>query len=346
MARGLFAVIVQALFTLTYALFGALMVSFGILVKTIKKGPKAVFAWHDREKMPECMQNPELGTHGFLRLKDVRLHYVAIGDEDKPLMLMVHGFPECWYSWRFQMIEFKKDYRVVAIDQRGYGTSDTPIGVANYSVKKLAADINDVVASLGYSSCILVAHDWGGAVAWQVADSYPDTVDKLITMNIPHPRCMMDHMLAGYWQQILASWYIFFFQLPFLPELNCKIEDYGIITGAFLSGEMGLKNRENMTADDIEAFKYSASHKGNLTGMINYYRAALRYPSKIRSTITTPTLIVWGDQDGALKVKLLEGTDKYVSDLKVMIVPGASHWVQQDSPAVVNGHMRDFLGVN
>ncbi len=166
------------------------------------------------------------------------------------------------------MMEFKKDYRVVAIDQRGYGDSDTPIGVANYTMKILAADISEVVAGLGYSSCILVAHDWGGAVAWQVAASYPDVVDKLIVMNIPHPRRMMDHMLAGFWQQILASWYIFFFQLPFLPELNCKIEDYGIMRGAFLSKAMGLKNRKNMTDVDIEAFKYSASQKGKETNLL------------------------------------------------------------------------------
>ncbi|XP_038074203.1 epoxide hydrolase 4-like [Patiria miniata] len=340
MAKSILSQLFAVVFTVSYALFGGTMVCLHLMIAAIKKGPKRVFSWKTRDTRPKCLDNPDLGTHGFIRTKDVRLHYVSAGDETKPLMLMLHGFPECWYSWRYQIMEFKKDYRVVAIDQRAYGDSDTPSGVANYTMDKLTEDVKEVVKGLGYNSCTLVAHDWGGAIAWYVAATYPDIVDKLIVMNIPHPRCFNDNLN---WRQILASWYIFFFQLPFLPELNCRSNDYGFISGAFLSDGMGLRHKENMSKEDIEAFKYCTSQKGNLTGMINYYRAAVRYPPRIKSTMTTPTLIVWGDQDKALTIKLLDGTDKYVQNLTIKIVPGASHWVQQDAPDVVNKHMRDFL---
>ncbi|XP_022103784.1 epoxide hydrolase 4-like [Acanthaster planci] len=343
MAPGIISKLIAFAFTLTYALLSASMVLFGIFMKIIKKGPKGVFSCKTRDTRPPCMDNPDLGTHGFLRIKDVRLHYVSAGDETKPLMLMLHGFPECWYSWRYQITEFKKTYRVVAIDQRGYGDSDIPSGVANYSLKKLVEDIKEVVSGLGYNSCTLVAHDWGGLVAWYVAATYPDIVDKLIVMNIPHPRCFTDSVEGGNLKQLLASWYMFFFQLPFLPELNGWINDYGLISGCFLGDGMGLQNKENMSKEDLEAFKYSASRKGSLTGMINYYRAAFRYRVGIKSSMSTPTLIIWGDQDKALTLKLLDGTGKYVQDLTIKIVPGASHWVQQDAPEAVNKHMREFL---
>jgi len=242
------------------------------------------------------------------------------------------------------MKHFAKEYRVVAIDMRSYGESDSPQGVDNYKMEKLVDDIKDTVEALGYKSCILVAHDWGGAICWRVASAYPDIVDRLIVCNIPHPD-NMKRKLQGDLKQLMASWYIFFFQLPFLPELNIWSDDYSMLKILFTKKPMGLTNVENMTSDDLEVFKWSMQNeKGNLTGMINYYRASLRNPMKGGPQhVHVPVLMIWGDQDAALTTNLIEGTDRYVSNLTIKMVPGASHWVQQDEPEIVNKHMEEWL---
>ncbi|XP_046582078.1 epoxide hydrolase 4-like [Haliotis rubra] len=174
--------------------------------------------------MPDCLRDPAYGTHHFVHLEDVRLHYVAAGDEDKPLMLLVHGLPEFWFSWRYQIKEFKKYYRVVAIDQRGYSESGAPSGVSSYNLRELAKDIKQLVPALGYKSCVLVGHDWGGAVAWTVAGLHPEVVDKLIIMNCPPPQAYVRYLVT-HLSQIAMCWFQFFFTVPVLPELYCCFKD-------------------------------------------------------------------------------------------------------------------------
>ncbi|XP_077989005.1 epoxide hydrolase 3-like isoform X2 [Glandiceps talaboti] len=284
-------------------------------------------------------------NHTWILIDDVKIHYVANGERSKPLMLLLHGFPEFWYSWRHQLREFSKDYRVVAVDMRGYGDSDIPKGIAPYAMTCLTGDVRDMIPALGYSSCVLVAHDWGAAVAWRFAMDYPDLVDKLVIMNGPHPD-RFRKVISSSLKQFLMSWYMFLFQLPFLPEIVFKLNDYSWIKGAFCGKEMGMRNPEAMTEEDIEAFKYNIQREGASTAMVNYYRAAVRYPpaGKPKSPIiTSPTLLIWGAEDKALDISLTEGLEKYVSDITVKLVPNASHWVQQDRPDETNRLMREFL---
>uniref|UniRef100_A0A0B7BFI2 AB hydrolase-1 domain-containing protein n=1 Tax=Arion vulgaris TaxID=1028688 RepID=A0A0B7BFI2_9EUPU len=209
------------------AIFFGILAILHTLKQLVTKGPSNVFYWKQWDR-PQILDDPRLGTHGFLTLKDVRIHYVASGPEDKPLMLFVHGFPEFWYSWRHQIIEFQKDYRVVAIDQRGYNKSSKPSGKKNYSAVKLMSDIEQIIQALGYKSCILVGHDWGGLVTWVFSKHYPHLVDKLIVMNAP-PFSIFKQFLSTSKDQAKKSWYVFFFQLPFLPELILKLENYGFL---------------------------------------------------------------------------------------------------------------------
>eukprot|EP00058_Branchiostoma_floridae_P021392 XP_002606882.1 hypothetical protein BRAFLDRAFT_60330 [Branchiostoma floridae] len=320
----------------------------------IRRGPRAFFGYKVRQDRPKCLDDPELGTHGYVRLKSsgLRFHYVAAGERGKPLMLCLHGFPECWYSWRHQLKEFRNSYRVVAPDLRGYATYYVDIATENGgfslaegNVSHLTNDVQELIEALGYSSCTLVAHDWGGIIAWLFAVDHPDLVDKLIVMNAPHPGTFMKYMRTHF-SQFRRSWYVFFYQLPWLPENMVKAFDFQLIYGAFKGKGMGCKRRDAVTEEDLEAFKYTFARPGvNISAAINYYRAMLKQPPRSYkgTKVTCPTLMIWGDQDAALEVGLTEGTDKFVPDFTLKMVPGASHWVQQDQPEVVNGIMRDWL---
>nr|XP_006820633.1 PREDICTED: epoxide hydrolase 4-like [Saccoglossus kowalevskii] len=273
---------------------------------------------NERDTAPKCLNDPSLSDHRYLHTKYCFLLYSVIN--------LIH----------YNLI-------VVAIDMRGYGDSDKPLGIAPYTIDHLTGDLRDAIPALGYSSCVLVAHDWGAAVAWQFAMEYPDLVDKLIIMNGPHPK-RMQKLIQSSRKQFFMSWYMFFFQLPYLPEFVLSMSDYNGIKAMFHGRGVGLRNRDNITADDLEAFKHNCQREGALTAMINYYRAALRYTPKLKSAvITSPTLLIWGEEDTALDIALTEGLEKYVHDINVKLIPGASHWVQQDQPELVNDAMHDFL---
>lgn len=326
-------------FVYIYGILGTLLT----VLLFFKVGPTKFFRRVQRPEIPIQALDPTYGKHNMITLKSSgeKLHYVSKGSSDQPLMLFVHGFPECWYTWRYQMTHFSSNYRVVAIDQRGYGLSSKPSQVKDYKVDILARDIADVIEQLGYQSCVLVGHDWGGVVAWATAIQYPRLVDKLIILNCPHPAAFLSAMSFA---QLRRSWYIFFYQIPFIPELLVQANDFALLRRAFLEPPMGLANPKNMTNEDLDVFKYTFSQPGTATAAINYYRALLRYRrDDSKSRINRPVLIVWGCQDKALGEELADASKSYCSNVQLKKIKHASHWVQQDEPEVVNQFIEAFL---
>lgn len=277
--------------------------------------------------------------HQFIQTNGIRLHAVTQGEG--PLMLMLHGFPEFWYSWRHQIPEFAQDHKVVAIDLRGYNDSDKPEDLAAYRLSELIQDVRGVIQSLGYERCILVGHDWGGAIAWTFADAYPDMVERLIVLNLPHPAKFAAGLRTP--QQLLRSWYIFFFQLPLLPEWALQAFGYQMIANVF---QIMAIDKTAFSSADLQAYQQAAAKPGALTAMINYYRANI-FQSALLSrqwdVLQVPTLLIWGEDDLALGKELTNGTEAYVRDLTVRYIPNCSHWVQQEKPQLVNQYMREFL---
>jgi epoxide hydrolase 4 len=279
-------------------------------------------------------------THQHITTNGVKLHYVTQGKG--ALMLMLHGFPEFWYSWRYQITEFAKYFQVVALDLRGYNDSDKPLEKSAYVMSEFVQDVVGVIQGLGYDKCILVGHDWGGAIAWNFADNYPQMLEKLIILNLPHPAKFAQGLRTP--QQLLRSYYIFLFQLPWLPELFIKYGNYRAIARAF----QGMAVDKNaFTQADIDAFKAAAAKPGALTAMLNYYRNIFqqRVFKKNWSILTVPTLMIWGENDTALGKELTYDTQAYVRDLQIKYIPNCSHWVQQEQPELVNHYMREFLGL-
>jgi epoxide hydrolase 4 len=276
--------------------------------------------------------------HEYIHTNGIQLHYVTEGEG--PLMLMLHGFPEFWYSWRKQISEFSSNYKVVAIDLRGYNDSDKPARQSAYVMTEFIQDVKGVIQGLGYDRCILVGHDWGGAIAWNFAYAYPTLLDRLIVLNLPHPAKFAQGLRTP--QQLIRSAYIFFFQIPVLPELLFQAHDYEAIASAFTG--MAI-DKSAFTTADLDAYKDAAAKRGALTAMLNYYRNLFQQglTQTEWGVLTTPTLMIWGESDTALGKELTYGTEAYVQNLRIRYIPNCSHWVQQEQPEQVNQYIHEFL---
>jgi epoxide hydrolase 4 len=267
--------------------------------------------------------------HGYADSNGVKIHYASIGNG--PLVVMIHGFPDYWYTWRDQMEGLSDHFQMVAIDQRGYNLSDKPKGVENYDMKLLVGDVIAVIKSLGKDKAIIVGHDWGGAVAWQLALNAPQFVDRLIILNLPHPRGL-SRELAHNEQQQKNSAYARRFQQP---------DAAASLTAEGLSG--WVKDPE-AKKKYIEAFKRS-----DFEAMLNYYKR--NYPREPYTEDTSPVvktqmsvLMIHGLGDTALLSGALNNTwDWMGKDLTLVTIPGASHFVQADAPELVTKSMRMWL---
>jgi epoxide hydrolase 4 len=277
-------------------------------------------------------------NHDRIHTNGINLHYVTEGEGN--LMLFLHGFPECWYSWRKQIPEFAKDHKVVALDLRGYNDSDKPSEPSAYKMSELIADVKGVIEGLGYQRCTLVGHDWGGAIAWNFAYEYPEMLDRLIVLNLPHPAKFSQGLRTP--QQLLKSWYILFFQLPNLPEFLMQLDDYKLLETAFKG--MAIK-KDAFSNEDINFYKDAFAKRGALTAAINYYRSAFKsgIVEKNWGVLEVPTLMIWGEKDTALGKELTYGTEQYVRDFQIRYIPNCSHWVQQEQPGLVNQYIREFI---
>ena len=273
---------------------------------------------------------------GFADLGEVRLHYVEAGEG--PLVVLLHGFPEFWYGWRFQITALAEaGFRVVAPDMRGYNLSSKPEGVGAYQLDLLARDIRGLIRERGEERAFVAGHDWGGAVAWQLAMSNPEAVERLAILNIPHPRRMIHGLRMP--QQLARSWYVLFFQLPWLPEQ--LVSRFRV---AFSDARPGA-----FTEADLRRYEEAWAQPGAPTAMLNYYRAAarrnpLKADGQIRP-VAAPTLVIWGQNDRALRAQLAEPERRDVPKLEgVVRFEDASHWVLQDEPEGVNELLIEFFG--
>jgi len=268
---------------------------------------------------------------------------VAEAGEGDHLALCLHGFPELNFSWRYQMpLLASMGYRVWAPNQRGYGGSSRPSGVEQYSADRIVADAAALFDASGAKKLTLVAHDWGGAIAWMFAINVARPVERLVVMNLPHPICFAEAL--KHWPQRRRSWYMAAFQLPWLPERAMTAKDAAAVRHAF----RGMAVDKARFPDDVlDVYAAAARAPGAATAMINWYRAAARHRDamKLRNggRVEVPTLIVWGEQDSALGLETLDGTERFVSDLTIRQLPGVSHWVQQEAPEAVNAILADWL---
>jgi pimeloyl-ACP methyl ester carboxylesterase len=263
--------------------------------------------------------------------------------EGERLALCLHGFPESRFSWRHQLPALAElGYRAWAPDLRGYGdTEPRPKDVASYRIERLMDDVAALIDASGAKDVTLIGHDWGALVAWSFASSGLRPLSRLVIMNVPHPGVFAQVVRRSKAQR-RRSWYVAFFQLPLIPELMLTARGARGVRRAF---EGMAVDKSRFPPDVLDHYAANALRPGAMSAMINWYRAAVRYGMAERDwpVIETPTLIVWGEEDTALGLETLDGTEAYVKDLTIRRLPGVSHWVQQEAPEEVNAIMADWL---
>jgi len=288
----------------------------------------------------------------YVNVNGVRLHYVTAGKG--PLILFLHGFPEFWYEWKNQLPEFGKDHQAVAPDMRGYNLSDKPQELDQYKVSLLVEDVRALADHLSHGKkFILVAHDWGGAVAWAFALAHPEMLEKLVIVNAPHPG-VFGRLLATDPAQQKASQYMLMFRGE-QAEKTLSADNYATLVNIVLGA--GLKSGV-FTEDDKAAYIKAWSQPGALTGGLNYYRANRTGPPSPdaqspssgnfaidpeKLVVKVPTLVIWGEKDTALLTQNLDGLDHFVPQLTIKRIPDGTHWVIHEKAAEVNGYIRDFI---
>ena len=271
----------------------------------------------------------------FVEANGLRFEVEETGAGDH-LALCLHGFPEHLVSWRNQVpVLAELGYRVWAANQRGYGRSSRPQGVAAYTLRHLVADVAGLIDASGARRVTLIGHDWGAMVAWCFAIARVRPLERLVILNVPHPLCF--RAALRHWRQRRKSWYIGLFQLPVVPERLLAARGGEAVRRMF----RGVA----IPPDVVEVYARQIAEPGAATAMLNWYRAMRLGGGQagLDRQIEVPTLVIWGERDVALDVICLEGTERYVTDLRIARLPGVSHWVQQDAPERVNTLLREFL---
>ena len=279
----------------------------------------------------------------------IRLHYASAGQRGKPLLIFLHGFPEFWFAWHAQLQAFGDRYFAVAPDLRGFNLSDMPHEVSDYRPKLITQDIEQLIAHLGYQRCVMVAHDWGGAIAWNIAISKPALLERLIIINATHPYAFA-RALANDPEQQQASAYMNWLRATGSEQALAK-DDFRVME-KFMLG-MGV---DPDWFDAQTRARYHACWSRGLRGGVNYYRASPLHPptenepgaagitlDPANFRLTVPVRVLWGEQDRALRPALIDGLDRFVDDLSVTRVPDASHWIVHEQPQRVNDWLAGCL---
>ncbi|MEX2015483.1 MAG: alpha/beta hydrolase [Candidatus Hydrogenedentales bacterium] len=278
-------------------------------------------------------------TH-LVELPGLRMHYATAGPADGFPIVLLHGFPEFWYSWRYQIPALAAaGFRVVAPDQRGYNLTDKQ---PPYTIKTLTQDIVNFADALGLERFHVVGHDWGAPGAWNLAAWLPQGVQRLAAINGPHPNAFAD-AFRHHPKQWLKSWYFTFFQAPVLPEIFFRANDYAVVERLFAEIP-----KEHMSQEDLQLYKDAYAQPDAVSAMIGWYRAlpkSILLDGALRdtATISCPACVIWGERDFALEKGVNDTLPRYVKHLDLHFVPDAGHWIHMQQPETVNGLLLDFL---
>lgn len=307
-----------------------------------------------REEAENSTSEPAI-RHGYAKANGIQLHYAESGSGDS-LVILLHGFPEFWYSWRHQLTALGKRFHVVAPDMRGYNLSEKPPRVEDYTTNVLADDVIGLMDHFGAAQAAIVGHDWGAGVAWAVAQTYPERVSKLAVLQVPPAAAWRANLTVS---QLLRSWYMFFFQLPRVPEWAIRRNNFKGLDSVF---KEKVVRGGSFTDADVEIYREALAQPGALTSAINYYRAnvfrimrgtktAGPEPSaevtKKERRIRVPTLFIFGEQDFAILPQTVRGVEDYIdAPYSELRIPDSGHWVQNEAAVEVNTALVAFLSAS
>ncbi len=279
-------------------------------------------------------------TENFYDVNGIRMHVIEAGPSDGKPIIFLHGFPDFWYDWKDQIGYFAAHgYHVIVPDQRGYNLTESPQGIKAYRCKHLMEDICSLVQTMDLKDVHLVGHDWGGIVSWMLGIYHPKLFKSIVILNAPHPGALR---VKRPMLQVFKSWYIYFFQIPRLPEWLCSRNDFKFLrnsmAGTAVPGTFSVQGLE----------RYKQAWKGRIRYMINWYRA-MRQSKEFRENMKTPKLInnplllIWGEKDRFLDFQLAKASMAFCIDGRLISFPDATHWLQHEKSAEVNRAIMDFI---
>ena len=291
--------------------------------------------------------NPDLLAleHLEFKTRGMKLHAVAAGPVEGPVVVLLHGFPEFWKGWARQIGPLAMaGYRVIVPDQRGYNLSDKPAKVADYRMELLAHDVLGILDHLGIQQACVAGHDFGATVTWQLLAVYPERIKAAAILNVPHP-LVMQRRLTSSFTQLRRSWYMFFFQLPILPERWLRSGDFSAAVRMLETANPGT-----FSPEDLHDYKRAWSAPGTLRSMIQWYRAAFRFGLP-RETPTgwralAPVLILWGEADAFLGPEMAQESLRFCKNGKCLMFQGVSHWIQHEVPQRVAEELIRHFGAS
>lgn len=322
--------------------FLSFVCGFYLIVKRFLKwiwDPKKFFMMQQRDKPPPCLVDNHLGTHSYVKIKGVKFHYVEAGNTDKPLVLLLHGFPDCWLSWREQIPCLAEHYRIIAIDLKGFGDSDKPATKRSYRIEVLIEELKQFIFTLGVRQCSIIGHDLGGLLGWYMVALHEDMIQKFVVISCPHPNFYWNRMTGN---SVFDIKWMHFSRLPFLPEIDALKEDLSIINDAFQHLQLDAIDTEK---NYVEAYKYAFSRKEDWTGAINYYRNLpfIRLNTDSSEQICTRTLLIVGNKDPLVSIENIIQSSEYIEKFNVKVIAGAQHFPHQQKPNIVNTAILKFL---
>ncbi|MGI4728771.1 MAG: alpha/beta fold hydrolase [Janthinobacterium lividum] len=274
----------------------------------------------------------------FFEVNNIRLHAAVAGPPEGKVMLFLHGFPEFSLGWKKQLEFFaEKGFRVIAPDQRGYNLSSKPKGVKAYRIETLIADVVDLIRQTSTQKIILVGHDWGGGIAWELAGQHPELIEKLIILNMPHLKIMRETLKSNP-RQLFRSLYTGFFQIPLLPEWLSSLFNYKMLERRMIRSA----NKNAFSRQEMAQYKAAWRNPGALKAMINWYRA-YKYSKPEMKRIVIPTLIIWGEKDKFLLPEMAQKSNLMCAKGKLVLIEDATHWLHHEKSAKVNQLILNFL---
>jgi pimeloyl-ACP methyl ester carboxylesterase len=284
-------------------------------------------------------------SHRIAAVNGVDLHYVTAGDSEDPPVVLLHGFPECWWAWRRHIDRLAESFRVIVPDMRGYNRSEKPHAVERYRLETLADDVAGLIEETGYDAAHVVAHDWGGVVAFGTALRRPESVNRLVVLNAPYPGAFGGQFTL---RQALRSWYAGFFQLPAIPERLLSLNDFALLHRLF---EEDPVVSGAYTDADMDVYRDAWGREGSIRAMVDYYRAFGRENIQrlwrnrwdAGRRVSAETLLLWGERDSALGGHIPNVIQQELDDVDVGYYPEASHWLHAEFPERTAADIEAFI---
>ncbi|XP_031638878.1 epoxide hydrolase 3-like [Contarinia nasturtii] len=298
--------------------------------------------FHD--KPPPCLVDNRIGLQSYVKLKGTKLHYIEAGNQSDPLILLLHGFPDCWLGWHNQIKELSRFYRVVALDLKGFNDSDKPQWRKEYKIHKICDELLQFIKSLGSNSVSIIGHDIGAVIGWFFAHTHAENVDRFVSVSASHPNLMWDNLQS---KSLINDHWLKFVQLPYLPEMEMTRTDSKFIERTLSHLNKEVYNNSDLLLHQIpnklDAYKYVFSRKSDWSGPLNYYRNLPFYKVNAGETVRCPCLIVIGSEDNFCRLDSVVRSTEYCDNYIVKIIENAGHWPHQEKPSEFNRVVLKFL---